>query len=123
VEPLLVPILSLWILLDPGPVDLASGDAHEPPAIESVSVAPPKADDGDADADGVTDTLDACDGTPLGYPVFSNGCTIDTDGDGVPDGRDRCPATAPETLQVDPNGCSQRDRKSDRPYRYALGVA
>ena len=122
-EPLLVPILGLWVLLNLAPVDLASGDAVEQvvPEADGVTVLP--IDEGDADADGVLNMMDACDGTPAGYPVLSNGCPSDTDGDGVSDGKDRCPATEPGTIDTDSNGCSQRDRKKDRPFRYSVGVA
>ena len=122
-EPLLVPTLGLWLLLSLAPVDLASGDTSltAPPQPGLVLSLP--AEQGDADGDGVLDAMDACDETPPGYPVLPNGCTLDTDNDGVSDGRDRCPATAPGTLDVDPAGCSQKDRKKERSYRYAVGVA
>jgi hypothetical protein len=123
VEPLLVPILGVWLLMNLAPVDLASGDAAESLLVQPGLHASQPADDGDADADGIPDALDVCDETPPGYPVLPNGCSSDTDGDGVSDGRDRCPETLPGSLDIDPAGCSQKDRKKDRPYRYAVGVA
>ena len=122
-EPLLVPILGLWVLLSLAPVDMASGDAADALVPQSGSISVLPGDDGDADLDGVPDSMDVCDATPYGYPVLPNGCSSDTDGDGVSDGKDRCPATEPGTLDTDSNGCSQRDRKRDRPFRYTVGVA
>ena len=121
-EPLLVPILSLWLLVV-APVDLASGEGAQPVTPPHAPAASAVLDERDADADGVPDAMDACDGTPQGYPVSPNGCSIDTDGDGVSDGRDRCPATLPGSIDVDAAGCSQKDRKIDRPFRYTVGVA
>ena len=118
-----MPILGLWVLLNLAPVDLASGDAVEQVVPEAGSVSVLPVDEGDADADGVPNAIDVCDGTPAGYPVLPNGCSSDTDGDGVSDGKDRCPATEPGTIDTDANGCSQRDRKKDHPFRYTVGVA
>ncbi len=122
-EPLLIPTLGLWLLLSLAPVDMASGDAVEATAPQPGYVTAPLVDEGDADGDGVANPMDVCDETPAGYPVLPNGCSSDTDGDGVSDGRDRCPATAPGTLDVDSNGCSQKDRKSERSHRYVTGIA
>jgi OOP family OmpA-OmpF porin len=60
--------------------------------------------DGDADGDGVPDSMDACPNTPLGAAVNSDGCPKDSDGDGVPDYKDNCPGT-PAGAKVDPKGC------------------
>jgi len=90
----------------------------------------------DSDADGVSNLLDVCPGTPLGDPVNaqgcscsqlncddSNSCTLDTciaqtaqcihtpltgdaDGDGVADCADDCPNTPVGQQHVDANGCS-----------------
>jgi OOP family OmpA-OmpF porin len=59
---------------------------------------------GDADGDGVTDDIDRCPDTPLGFKVDCSGCPIDSDGDGVPDGIDRCPRS-PKGAKVDASGC------------------
>jgi outer membrane protein OmpA-like peptidoglycan-associated protein len=58
----------------------------------------------DFDADGVTDALDACPGTPAGVRVDAKGCPTDADGDGVWDGPDTCPDT-PKGCTVDAKGC------------------
>jgi OOP family OmpA-OmpF porin len=58
----------------------------------------------DADGDGVIDTADACPNTPLGVPVYLDGCIMDRDGDGVYDDIDRCPDT-PAGTKVDIVGC------------------
>ncbi|HET9482215.1 MAG TPA: thrombospondin type 3 repeat-containing protein [Candidatus Polarisedimenticolia bacterium] len=78
----------------------------------------------DADQDGVPDGVDFCPGTPLGFPVADSGCALDTDADGVPDGADRCPATRSDSggTIVDGHGCSVRDQKKERPYRYPTAV-
>lgn len=60
--------------------------------------------DGDADGDGVPDSLDRCPNTPRGAAVNVEGCPKDTDGDGVPDYKDNCPDT-PLGAKVDPKGC------------------
>lgn len=64
--------------------------------------------DGDADQDGVPDSLDRCPNTPIGTTVDAYGCPVteigDEDGDGVPDNMDRCPNT-PKGTPVDGEGC------------------
>ena len=55
-----------------------------------VSATPP---DGDADGDGVKDSMDKCPDTPPGATVNAVGCFADTDGDGVYDYMDKCPNT------------------------------
>jgi OOP family OmpA-OmpF porin len=59
---------------------------------------------GDADDDGVPDTLDQCPNTPRGATVDARGCPIDSDGDAVYDGLDRCPGTQ-KGVMVDSMGC------------------
>lgn len=62
---------------------------------------------GDADGDGVADTIDQCPGTPPGTVVDAVGCPAapgDADGDGVVDTLDQCPATPAGTV-VDVTGC------------------
>jgi OOP family OmpA-OmpF porin len=58
----------------------------------------------DDDADGVTNDLDKCPGTPAGAKVDASGCELDSDGDGVGDSRDQCPNT-PAGAKVDEKGC------------------
>ena len=67
--------------------------------------------DGDADGDGVKDSMDACPGTPRGVAVDANGCPRDSDGDGVPDYLDKCPGT-PSYAKVDADGCEIMDSLS-----------
>ena len=59
---------------------------------------------GDADDDGVLDTLDRCPDTPKEATVDNSGCPSDSDGDNVYDGLDRCPGT-PKGVLVDNLGC------------------
>lgn len=71
---------------------------------EAPAPAPPVRRDGDADADGVPDSRDACPGTPAGQTVDARGCPRDSDGDGVSDDQDRCPNTV-RGAAVDASGC------------------
>ena len=59
---------------------------------------------GDADDDGILDTLDKCPSTPRGATVDTSGCPTDSDGDNVYDGLDRCPGT-PKGVTTDSMGC------------------
>lgn len=61
---------------------------------------------GDADSDGVPDSLDHCPGTPAEARslVDIRGCPIDSDFDGVLDYRDKCPASQ-MGAQTDSLGC------------------
>ena len=78
---------------------------------------------GDADSDGISDTMDLCPGTSPGATVDSNGCSdgqVDADGDGVCDpgapsagpsgcaGSDNCPLVA-NTDQSDTDSDGQGD--------------
>lgn len=72
---------------------------------------------GDADGDGVRDTVDDCPNTPANTPVDAAGCEAtgaDADGDGVPDTADLC-ANSPAGAAVDVRGCAaiQRDADND----------
>ncbi len=60
----------------------------------------------DSDGDGVPDSRDLCDHTPLNAIVNQAGCPLDGDGDGVYDGIDQCPGT-PNFVRmvVDSVGC------------------
>lgn len=66
-----------------------------------VKATPP---DGDADGDGVKDSMDKCPGTPAGSIVDAKGCVADSDMDGVIDAQDKCPDT-PRGIKVDETGC------------------
>ena len=66
-----------------------------------VAAVPP---DGDADGDGVKDSMDKCPNTPPGATVNAIGCFADTDGDGVYDYLDKC-ANTPNSAKVDMSGC------------------
>lgn len=48
----------------------------------------------DADKDGIADVNDKCPGTPTGYKVDGNGCTLDNDKDGIVNEEDKCPEMA-----------------------------
>ncbi|MGK0499215.1 MAG: OOP family OmpA-OmpF porin [Oceanicoccus sp.] len=61
--------------------------------------------DGDADGDGVADSVDQCPNSAQGVTVNAQGCAaVDSDGDGVNDDQDRCLNT-PAGLEVDAEGC------------------
>ena len=60
----------------------------------------------DADNDGIADDDDDCDDTPLGEPVYSDGCSDsqrDGDGDGVSDAEDECEGHD-DSIDVDNDG-------------------
>lgn len=97
---------------------LAAEPAAPAPAVPPAAVASP-----DRDADGVPDPIDACPDTRHGYPVSVMGCAADSDRDGVPDGRDRCPGTPEMAPGLDGNGCSEKDRKSERWFPHPLASA
>lgn len=59
----------------------------------------------DSDMDGVIDSKDACDLTPVGAIVSGDGCAVDRDIDGVKDYKDDCPET-PQDYEVDVDGCA-----------------
>lgn len=66
---------------------------------------PPAPVDGDADNDGVPNSVDQCAGTPMGRVVNGVGCELDGDNDGVADGMDQCPNTVAGAV-VDTRGCA-----------------
>lgn len=111
-EPLIAPILSLLLLAGGLPLEGTGSYPVAPAAVEA-----------DQDADGVTDASDLCPDTEAGFPVDPDGCAADTDSDGVPDGLDRCPGTRVDSPGVDRNGCSVRDLKKERTYRFPVGLA
>lgn len=59
---------------------------------------------GDADNDGVNDTMDQCPNTATGVAVDSVGCVLDSDNDGVANTFDQCPNSA-AGAKVDSKGC------------------
>lgn len=70
---------------------------------------------GDADGDGIRDTVDDCPNTPPGTAVDAAGCPatgVDTDGDGVPDSVDDCGNTTTGAT-VNNRGCSADQRDTD----------
>ena len=70
----------------------------EKPAVTAV--------DGDADGDGIKDSMDQCPNTASGIQVDNNGCAFDSDGDGVANHQDNCPDSEAGAL-VKADGCYQ----------------
>ncbi len=69
----------------------------------------------DTDGDGIEDSADNCDFTPIGDLVNHFGCRLvdlDSDFDNVNDLIDQCPGTTLNTT-VDENGCSDYQKDSD----------
>ncbi len=80
----------------------------------SAAPAPAAPVEGDADGDGVMDSMDQCPNTPAGAEVDSRGCPRDDDGDGVYNYQDDCPNTTNRKARVDGRGCYIKlDRKID----------
>src|SRR5262249_29719677 len=79
-------------------------------------IKPPKID-GDADGDGVHDSVDRCPDQPEDKDLFddSDGCPdLDNDGDGIPDAQDKCPIEAEDKDGVDDaDGCIDKDNDGD----------
>jgi len=71
----------------------------------------------DSDLDGVDDTFDLCDNTPLDELADLDGCScsqLDSDGDGIDDCLDLCPNTPLSDLVDDLGcGCSEFDDDGD----------
>lgn len=65
-------------------------------------------DNEDTDQDGVSDLLDACQGTPIGAKVDERGCPLDGDADAIPDYRDDELTTA-AGVPVNARGVGQTD--------------
>lgn len=59
----------------------------------------------DSDADGIADSLDQCSGTAAGVSVDTKGCMLDADSDGVADSIDQCDDTMPGA-KIDATGCN-----------------
>ena len=83
----------------------AFGEIKEEVAPAPVVVAPVVVD-GDADNDGVKDSVDNCPSTPAGSSVDAKGCILDgdDDNDGVLNSVDQCLATVAGVM-VDAKGC------------------
>ena len=83
----------------------AFGEIEEEAAPAAV-VAAPVVVDGDADNDGVKDSVDNCPSTPAGSTVDAKGCIVDgdDDNDGVLNSVDACLATV-AGVTVDAKGC------------------
>lgn len=58
----------------------------------------------DSDSDGIKDSRDLCENTPLGVAVDEFGCPLDSDADKIPDYLDMC-ADTPLNVPVDEEGC------------------
>ena len=86
-------------------LNFAFGEIKEEVAPVLVVIAPVVVD-GDADNDGVKDSVDNCPSTPAGSNVDAKGCIIDgdDDNDGVLNSVDACLATV-AGVQVDAKGC------------------
>lgn len=59
----------------------------------------------DRDHDGVEDSRDRCDDTPIGVEVDAQGCAFDRDEDGVKDYEDKCPNSMPHA-KIKADGCA-----------------
>lgn len=81
---------------------LIGGNGYADSKPAPVVVAAPV--DGDADGDGVADSIDRCPNTPAGSQVDASGCIADDDKDGVPNANDQCPNTS-AGAKVDAKGC------------------
>lgn len=95
----------------------AKGKAHQEAAQEQPAPVAPVAVVGDADGDGVPDSVDQCAGTAAGVQVDAKGCELDSDGDGVVDSQDKCPGT-PAGALVDEQGCQKVLTKDIRQTLY-----
>ncbi len=82
------------------------GEVYTPPEpeVKVVEVEKVPEVDGDADGDGVPDSVDQCPDTTKGVEVDAKGCEFDLDGDGVLNDVDKCPST-PKGMPVHADGC------------------
>jgi len=94
-------------------ISLVSGGA----ALAPIHPAEPAGPDGDADGDGIPDSVDKCPNEPEDKDMFedSDGCPDhDNDHDGIPDDKDKCPLD-PEDKDgfQDADGCPDPDNDHD----------
>ena len=87
------------------------------PALKTLYRPPPPRIDGDADGDGIPDSVDKCPNEPEDLDMFddADGCPdLDNDGDGIPDAQDKCPLD-PEDKDgfQDDDGCPDLDNDGD----------
>lgn len=75
--------------------------------------------EGDADGDGVLDSMDRCPNTPAGVEVDNRGCPLDDDGDGVYNYMDECPGTTDRRARIDSRGCYM---KLERAVNFTLNI-
>jgi len=92
---------------------LVSGGA----ALAPIHPSRPEGPDGDADGDGIPDSVDKCPNEPEDKDMFedSDGCPdLDNDHDGIPDDKDKCPLD-PEDKDgfQDADGCPDPDNDHD----------
>jgi outer membrane protein OmpA-like peptidoglycan-associated protein len=86
-------------------------------AVPAVRELLPRPVDGDADGDGIPDSIDKCPNEPEDKDMFDDqdGCPDpDNDGDGIPDAVDKCPLD-PEDKDgfQDADGCPDKDNDGD----------
>jgi len=87
------------------------------PAIAPIHPPEPVKPDGDADGDGIPDSVDKCPNEPEDFDMFedTDGCPDpDNDHDGIPDVADKCPLD-PEDKDgfQDEDGCPDKDNDGD----------
>ena len=86
-------------------------------AVRTYLPHPPPHVDGDADGDGIPDSIDQCPNEPEDRDLFQDddGCPDpDNDGDGIPDAIDKCPLDAEDKDGFeDEDGCPDRDNDGD----------
>jgi outer membrane protein OmpA-like peptidoglycan-associated protein len=87
------------------------------PMIRALHEAGPPKLDGDADGDGVRDSVDKCPNEPEDADLFddADGCPdLDNDNDGVADAVDKCPLDAEDKDGFqDDDGCPEKDNDRD----------
>jgi outer membrane protein OmpA-like peptidoglycan-associated protein len=87
------------------------------PALAPIHPPEPPKPDGDADGDGIPDSIDKCPDEPEDKDMFddADGCPDpDNDHDGIPDAQDKCPLD-PEDKDgfQDADGCPDKDNDAD----------
>jgi MYXO-CTERM domain-containing protein len=86
-------------------------------AVAPIHPIEPPRPDGDADGDGIPDSLDRCPNEPEDKDLFEDddGCPdLDNDHDGIPDALDKCPLDAEDKDGYqDDDGCPDKDNDGD----------